>query len=85
MTVNAMGEVSGRTEAIGPQEQFELVFEGHNVALKTHNGCFLSVTDDRGLSATKKTVGEKDTFHIRSNASRRYKFTLDFHNLHNIQ
>ena len=77
MTVNTMGEVSGRTEAIGPQEQFELIFEEDKVALQTHNGCFLSVTDEKGVSATRKTVGEKETFHIRSNASRRYLYLLD--------
>ena len=71
MTVDTMGEVNGRTEAIGPQEQFELVYEGDKVALLTYNGCFMSVAEEGGLSATKKVVGEKETFHIRTNASRR--------------
>lgn len=66
MSVNMMGNVTGRSEAIGPQEQFECVFEEDNVALETYNGCFLSVNEDGHLSATKKIVSEKETFHIRT-------------------
>lgn len=66
MSVNMMGNVTGRSEAIGPQEQFECVFEEDKVALETYNGCFLSVTEDGHLSATKKIVSEKEAFHIRT-------------------
>ncbi|KAL9955022.1 hypothetical protein ACROYT_G042618 [Oculina patagonica] len=66
MSVNMMGNVTGRSEAIGPQEQFECVFEEDKVALETYNGCFLSVNEDGQLSATKKIVSEKETFHIRT-------------------
>ena len=66
MSVNMMGDVTGRSEAIGPQEQFECIFEEDRVALETYNGCFLSVSDEGQISATKKIVGEKETFHIRT-------------------
>ena len=68
MSVDMMGNVSGRSDAIGPQEQFECVFEGDKAALETYNGCFLSVSDEGQLSATKKIVGEKETFCIRTSA-----------------
>ena len=66
MSVNMMGDVTGRSEAIGPQEQFECIFEEDRVALETYNGCFLSVNDEGQISATKKIIGEKETFHIRT-------------------
>ena len=70
MSVNMMGNVTGRSEAIGPQEQFECVFEEDKVALETYNGYFLSVTEDGHLSAAKKIVSEKETFHIRTSVPR---------------
>ena len=66
MSVNMMGNVTGRSDAIGPQEQFECVFEEDKVALETYNGCFLSVNEDGQLSATKKIAGEQETFYIRT-------------------
>ena len=66
MSVNTMGDVTGRSEAIGPQEQFECIFEEDKVALETYNGCFLSVTEEGQISASRKIVGEMETFHIRT-------------------
>jgi len=66
MSVNMMGNVTGRSEAIGPQEQLECIFEEDKIALETYNGCFLSVNEDGHLSATKKIVSESETFHIRT-------------------
>jgi hypothetical protein len=66
-----MGDVSGRAEAIGAQEQFELVFEEDKVALQAYNGCFLSVTDNGHLVATKKKAGEKEIFYIRTDKAKR--------------
>lgn len=66
MSVNMMGNVTGRSDAIGPQEQFECVFEEDKVALETYNGCCLSVNEEGQLSATKKIAGEQETFYIRT-------------------
>ena len=66
MSVDMMGNVAGQSDAIGPQEQFECVFEEDKVALETYNGCFLSVNEEGQISATRKTVGEKEAFHIRT-------------------
>lgn len=70
MSVNMMGNVSGRSDAIGPQEQFECVFEEDRTALETYNGCFLSVSEEGQISATKKIVGKKETFHIRTSVQK---------------
>lgn len=70
MSVDMMGNVTGRSDAIGPQEQLECIFEEDRVALETYNGCFLSVSDDGQISAPRKTVGEKETFHIRTSATK---------------
>ncbi|EDO44060.1 predicted protein [Nematostella vectensis] len=66
MSVNTMGDITGRAEAIGPQEQLELLFDGDKVALQAYNGCFLSVSDSGSLSASKKKAGEKEIFSIRA-------------------
>ena len=66
-----MGNVNGRSDAIGPQEQLEVVFEESTVALQTYNGCFLSVTEDGELSATKKVAEEREKFRIRTNIPKR--------------
>ena len=70
MSVNMMGNVSGRSDAIGPQEQFECVFEEDRVALETYNGCFLSASEEGQISATKKIVGKKEAFHIRTSVQK---------------
>ena len=70
MSVDMMGSVTGRSDAIGPQEQLECIFEEDRVALETYNGCFLSVSDEGQISAPRKTVGEKETFHIRTSVAK---------------
>ena len=70
ISVNMMGNVSGRSDAIGPQEQLECIFEGDKVALETYNGCFLSASEDGQLSATKKAASEWETFYMRTNTSK---------------
>ena len=65
-----MGEVSGRAEAIGPQELIELVFEEDKVGLQAYNGCFISITDKGDLKATQKTATENAQFYLRTDAER---------------
>lgn len=67
------GVITGRTEAIGPTEQFESVFdqEGGKMALQAANDCFLSIDDeDDQLVAVRKKAGENEFCIIRSNAYR---------------
>jgi len=44
--VDPSGELVGRSEAIGPPEQFELIFQDERLAILGFNGCFLSVDPD---------------------------------------
>lgn len=70
LSVNMMGDVSGTAEAIGSQQQLELVFEEDKVALQTYNGCFISITDQGELKATQKTAAENAQFYLRTDSER---------------
>ena len=70
MSVSVMGDVNGTAEAIGPQQQLELVFEEDKVALQTYNGCFISITDKGELKATQRTATENAHFYLRTDAER---------------
>ena len=71
MSVNARGEMLARSDAVGPQEQLEVVIENNKIALQGHNGYFITVTDDGELKSLSKTAKEKEIISIRTNASRR--------------
>ena len=64
----------GRSDAIGPQEQFDVVIEDEQSALQGHNGYFLTVTDTDELKALSAKVREKEIFRLRTNASKRYVY-----------
>ena len=65
-----MGDVSGCAEAIGVQEQIELVFEEDKVALQACNGCFISTTEKGDLRATQKAASDDGIFYLRTDATR---------------
>lgn len=65
-----MGDVTGTAEAIGPQQQIELVFENDKAALQTYNGCFISMTDNGNLKASQKTADKNAQFYLRTDAER---------------
>lgn len=59
--------VTGRSDAIGPLEEFEPVFENGKTAILTNNGNFLSVDpEDDALVALRKKVGAEEILTIRS-------------------
>ena len=70
LSVDIMGDISGTAEAIGQQQQIELVFEEDKVALQTYNGCFISITDKGELKATQKTASENAQFYLRTDAAK---------------
>ena len=70
LSVDIMGDISGTAEAIGQQQQIELVFEEDKVALQTYNGCFISITDKGELKAIQKTASENAQFYLRTDAAR---------------
>lgn len=59
--------ITGRSDAIGPLEEFEPVFENGKTAILTHNNNFLSVDpEDDALVALRKKVGAEEILTIRS-------------------
>lgn len=70
VSVNARGEVFARSEAVGPQEQIEVVIENEKFALQGHNGYFLTITDDLELKALSRTAKSKEIFCLRTNSIR---------------
>jgi len=72
VSVNARGELLARSEAVGPQEQIDVVMEEEKSALQGHNGYFITVMD-RELKALSSTASEKEMIKLRTNASRSKK------------
>lgn len=68
--MNARGDILARSEAVGPQEQIEVVIEEEKFALQGHNGYFITVTDDSELKALSRTAKTKEIFCLRTNATK---------------
>lgn len=66
MSVNSRGDVSGRSDAIGPQEQLDIVIEDEKTALQGHNGYFLAVNESGELKALSSKAREKEIFKLRT-------------------
>lgn len=62
-------KVIGRTEAIGPREQWEPVFQEGKLALLACNSCFISSNEDGIVVATSTKAGDDEMIKIRTNAS----------------
>uniref|UniRef100_T2MCW5 Protein FRG1 n=1 Tax=Hydra vulgaris TaxID=6087 RepID=T2MCW5_HYDVU len=76
ISVNARGDVLARSDAVGPQEQLEVVIENGKVALQGHNGYFLTFTDDGEVKSLSRVAKEKEIIFLRTNASRNKKKKL---------
>lgn len=68
LAVDEKKRVVGRSEAMGPREQFEPVFQDGSLALLGYNSCFVSCNDDGDLVATSTTAGPDEMIVLRSNA-----------------
>ena len=66
MSVNSRGDVSGRADAIGPQEQLDIVIEDEKTALQGHNGYFLAANESGELKALSSKAKEKEIFRLRT-------------------
>ena len=66
MSVNSRGDVSGRSDAIGPQEQLDVIIEDEKTALQGHNGYFLAVNESGELKALSSKAREKEIFKLRT-------------------
>ncbi|XP_064481797.1 protein FRG1-like isoform X2 [Ornithodoros turicata] len=60
------GSVVGRSDAIGPLEQWEPVFQEGKLALLASNNSFLTVHDGTDILANSLTAGETEMIKVRS-------------------
>lgn len=58
--------VVGRSDAMGPRELFEPVFQDGNLAMLAYNNCFVSCNDEGELMATSTKAGPDEMIVIRS-------------------
>ncbi|XP_005091186.1 protein FRG1 [Aplysia californica] len=69
LSVESDGKVVGRSEAMGPREQFEPVFQDGKVALNGCNNCFVSCDDEGDIECVSRTAGRGEMVRLRSNAN----------------
>jgi len=70
LTVEADGKVVGRSEAMGPREQFEPVFQEGKVAINGCNNCFVSCDEDGVIECVSTKAGAGEMVRFRSNVKR---------------
>lgn len=66
LSVQPDGTVVGRSDAIGPLEQWEPVFQDGKVALLASNNCFLTVVDGTDIKASSPTAGSNEIVKVRA-------------------
>lgn len=72
LSVERDGTVRGISEAVGPNEQWEPVFQDGQMALLGANDKFLSISEDdeESLCCGKSKAGDGEMVKVRSNAER---------------
>ncbi|XP_014676081.1 PREDICTED: protein FRG1-like [Priapulus caudatus] len=71
LSVEKSGVVAGRSDAIGPREMWEPVFENGKLALLACNSCFLSCTEEDGdLIAKSPKVEANEIIKVRTKAEK---------------
>lgn len=67
LSIDVKDHLVGRSDAIGPREQFEPIFQDGKIAIMGCNDCFLAPDDDNdGLIVSKsKTAGDNNFIKIR--------------------
>lgn len=69
LRVGPDGAVTGRSDAVGPMEQWEPVFEDGKMALLSATGCFMAVDPENDdVVAANRKVGPNEILRVRSSA-----------------
>lgn len=69
LRVDSEGAVTGRSDAVGPMEQWEPIFEDGKMALLSATGCFMAVDPENDdVVASSRKVGPNEILRIRSSA-----------------
>ncbi|KAE8738395.1 hypothetical protein FOCC_FOCC016116 [Frankliniella occidentalis] len=69
LRVGPDGAVTGRSDAVGPMEQWEPVFEDGKMALLSSTGCFMAVDPENDdVVASNRKVGPNEILRVRSSA-----------------
>ena len=68
LSIDVKNQLVGRSDAIGPREQFEPIFQDGKIAIMGCNDCFLAPDDDKdGLIVSKsKAAGDNNFIKIRT-------------------
>ncbi|KAH9409806.1 Protein frg1 [Tyrophagus putrescentiae] len=71
LSVDARHRVVGRSDAVGPKEQFDSVFQEGKLAIMASNNCFLSIDEDNEelpyLVAKSHKVADSEICKLRTN------------------
>ena len=63
--IDKKGMVVGRSDAVGPMEQWEPIFQDGKLAILGNNSCFVTVTEEDDIVCTKSTAGNNEYVQIR--------------------
>ena len=68
LSIDSKDQVVGRSDAIGPREQFEPIFQDGKIAISGCNDCFLAPDDDNDgqIVAKSKAAGDSNFIKIRT-------------------
>uniref|UniRef100_T1JA96 Protein FRG1 homolog n=1 Tax=Strigamia maritima TaxID=126957 RepID=T1JA96_STRMM len=62
--------VVGRSDAIGPLEHWEVVFQEGKMAIQGSNNCFLSCNEDADIVCQSKVAGDDEVLKVRCSTGR---------------